>query len=354
MNFRHTPWLRGALPAAGLVAAFVTGAAQAQTSCDRTCLETAMGNYVAAMIKHDPSLVKFSADFKGSENEQPIKPGDGLWKTIDKVLSQPQFVADPATGQIGYIGVVDDAGKTAFLGLRLKIQNGEVTEAESIVSHDGESGPAFEPQGFIYREAPYIRDVPAPARTSAADLLNVANTYWTVATTTHDGSAVPYSLDCWHFENGMNTNWERDIMPNEVAQLNTAPYRPQADGRIWTCAREVYLTTAAWSDARDQHFIVDPDRGLVFNMVLVDTRNRAPAAGAKPSGPRRGGNPMAATSPIDGPGKAPLGMSRTGMMQVMGKSYTTDHFEVMRIVDGKITREQDVMHILPLNTPGVF
>ncbi len=327
--------------------------AQAQTaSCDRTCLEKTMGAYVAAMVKHDPSGLKLAPGFKASENQQPLTLGQGVWQSIDKVLSQPQFVTDADSGEIGYVGVIQDAGKPAFLGIRLKVENGAIAEAETLVTQEGEGGPAFEPQGFIYREAPYLRDVPKAVRSSREQLLKTANTYWDVSTSSHNAALIPYTVDCWHFENGMNTDWERFFMANELDKLGRPEYQPQAfDGRIWTCAREAYLSTTSWKAARDRHFIVDQERGLVLNLILVDTI-APPRTGAGPRPPA--GGEAAALDPIAGPGPAPLGMSALGMSKVMGQSYTTQHFEVMRIVGGKIAREQDVMRILPLNTASSF
>lgn len=321
-----------------------TAAAVPNGGCDRVCLQKYMGDYVAGLVNHTPAGLPVTADIKVSENGRSVKLGAGeSWKAIARIESQPQFVADTQTQEIGYLGVVDDGGHPAFLGLRLKIKDGAISESESILTHDGEGGPAFEPDGFIYREAPYIRAVPQEVRGSRTELIKVANTYWDVATSAHDGSSIPYSLDCWHFENGMNTSWERDFFPNELPRLNRPEYQPQADGRIWTCSREVYLSTLNWTAARDRQYLVDEERGLMFEIVYVDVKSRASMAGPPPALPK--------PTPIEGPGRMPLGGSLTGLHSLSnGAPYTMIYFEVSRIVGGKIAREQDVMHQLPYGT----
>lgn len=338
-------------------------------ACNRACLDGYVGRYVAAMVKHDPSDLPLAQNFVATENGLPLEVGEGSWKTLETVKSQPQFVADVQAQEGAYIGVVQDSGRAAFFGLRLKINQGQITQAESILSHDGESGPAFEPEGFIYRESPYIRDIPAAHRNTREDLLKVANLYWDVSTSTHRGDKLPYSPDCWHFENGMNTDWERNLQPAELAKKDSPENLPQDyDGRIWTCAREAILTTSSWKSAHDRHFLVDPERGLVFNIVYVDVGGRgnlggppstgskgtAPGAGPGAGGP--GGNLGGSTSdPIEGPGGMPLGMSRAGMQAAMsGQPYSMAHFEVMRIVGGKIAREQDVMRLLTADAKRPF
>ncbi|HTP38733.1 MAG TPA: hypothetical protein VMI92_04090, partial [Steroidobacteraceae bacterium] len=243
-----------AAPAAGPAAAppaALAAAADASASCDRECLQGLVSNYVNALLRHEPSAVKATPHYKATLNGEPLRGTDSLWKTLEGIQSGPQYVSDVPNQEIGYLGVVTDAGQPAFLALRLKVANGLITEAESILTHDGEGGPAFEPAGLIYRESPYIRDVPKAHRSSRAELLKVANSYWDISTTTHRGETIPYTVDCWHFENGMNTDAERMLTARESPTAIES--QPQDfDGRIWTCAREAILSTTAWTAARDR------------------------------------------------------------------------------------------------------
>jgi hypothetical protein len=366
------------LASAAVLLCFTTVTTAATPACDRACLQGFVGDYAIALIKHDPSGLRVSPNVKVSEDSAEVKLGAGpSWKGITGFKSQPQYVSDIQAQEVAYMGVVDDAGKPAFLALRLKIANNQIIEIESVLTHDGEGGPAFEPEGMMYREAPYIRDVPAKVRSTRATLLQVANTFWDVSTSTHDASKVPYAMDCWHFENGMNTNWERFFNPNEIERLSRPEYQPQAaDGRIWTCARETILTTSAWKAARQRHFVMDEERGLILTITNVDYPGRgmpaapgptatpqvvgAPGAGGPPQAagsPPAGGPPggSAARNPIEAGGNAPVGMSAKGMQAAMaGGGYVVSHFMLMRIVDGKIAREQDVMRVVPTGTNRIF
>jgi len=404
MKFRTNPLLHiGQVIILAAAVGLPAASSLAATTCDRTCLEKTLADYVAAMVKRDASDLNVTKDLKISENGAAVKLGEGPnWQGITSFKSQPQYVTDVQAQEIGYVGVVEDQGKPAFLAIRLKVRDNAIAEVESVLTHDGEGGPAFLPEGMIYREAPYLRDVPAAVRSSRADLKKVSDEYWDIATSTHDGSEVPYSVDCWHFENGMNTNWERVMYADEANSQDRPEYQPQGfDGRIWTCAREVYLTTSGWKSARDRHYIYDEDRGLVFQIVYVDPQERggqggpggpggqgqggpgaAPGGAGGPGGAPGGqggpgpqaaggpggapggaggpgagggpGGPRAALTPIEGPGNAPLGISQAGFSSMGGGQNTTAHFQVVRIVDGKITREQDVMHNLPMGSKRIF
>ena len=42
--------------------------------------------------------------------------------------------------------------------MRLKIAGDRISEIETLVTHEGEGAP-FQPEGYLWREAPFIREV---------------------------------------------------------------------------------------------------------------------------------------------------------------------------------------------------
>lgn len=107
---------------------------QAPLACDRACLIKTADDYLAALVAHDASRVKLAANLKFVENTERLKAGEGLWKTASAVPTAfALHVPDPVSGQIGFIGMMEESGKPIELGLRLKIENGAITEAEHLV-----------------------------------------------------------------------------------------------------------------------------------------------------------------------------------------------------------------------------
>lgn len=352
------------------IALLATGAARADSGevCDRKCLRIFVDDYIAAMLKHDPAGLPVSSSIKVAQDAQEIKPGEGVWKTAVKFYSLPsqtQYLMDTETGQVGYMGILDDgAAGPAFFALRLKIADKKITEVESMVTHRSDATP-FWPQGYLWREAPYIREAPLKVRSSRQQLLKTADTYWKIAATTHKGEDVPYSVDCWHFQNGMNTDWERPLNsweefdPKLKVQRNVmASPAQEYDGRIWTCAREATLTTLKWTGIHSTHQLVDVERGLVmsWNMIDIDP-DKLPKAPRKPDGSRYP-SPEGFYGPPSSPGPdgMPLpegaGMGSTTLDTT--KPYATYQTYLFRIVGGKITREQVFQRFLPANTPSPF
>ena len=66
-----------------------------------------------------------------------MKPGDGLWKTASAAPKNFKlYVPDPVSEEVGFIGVMAENDKPIELGIRLKIRDGKITEAEHVIARD--------------------------------------------------------------------------------------------------------------------------------------------------------------------------------------------------------------------------
>ncbi len=64
-----------------------------------------------------------------------MKPGEGLWKTASEGPTTFKiYVPDPVAQQVGFMCVMKQDGKPIQLGLRLKLVNGKITEAEHLIA----------------------------------------------------------------------------------------------------------------------------------------------------------------------------------------------------------------------------
>ena len=94
-----------------------------------------MDQYIDALVKHDPAGLPISSDVKLVENTEVIPIGKGLWETStgSNMTDYKVYVADPVLNQVGYMGVIERMGKPIQLGVRLKLENGEITEIDHMV-----------------------------------------------------------------------------------------------------------------------------------------------------------------------------------------------------------------------------
>jgi len=110
--------------------------------CDRTCLNGFVDQYMAAVAAHDPSKLPTAANVRYTENNVEMKLGEGLWQTSDGWGSYKVYVADPQTGQIGFLGVSNEDTHLSVFAARLKVVDHKVTEIEVIVARPDGPGPS--------------------------------------------------------------------------------------------------------------------------------------------------------------------------------------------------------------------
>ncbi len=109
----------------------------AAPACDRTCLNAMVDTYFAALVGHDPSQVPLAPDVQFVEQAKRIQPGEGLWKTASAAPSAFKiYVPDPVSEQVGFLGMMEEDGKPVQIGLRLKLVDGRITEAEHLLARN--------------------------------------------------------------------------------------------------------------------------------------------------------------------------------------------------------------------------
>ena len=239
-----------------LVFAGLQGLAHAakESSCDRACLNAQVDSYLAALVAHDPARVPLAADVKFVENTVPMRPGEGFWKTASEVPTTFKiYVPDPVAQQVGFIGVMQEGDKPVEFGLRLKLHDGKIVEAEHLVD-----------RGLRDTSLPNLRTprpgllatVPPAERSSRQQLLKIGASYYD-ALVNSDGSAAPFADDCLRRENGMQTTG------------NPPPATP-GRGTMGAMGCAAQLNTRAMSYIKRieprRVWIADVQTGLVFGL----------------------------------------------------------------------------------------
>lgn len=224
----------GAHSTTGDVSEAVTDTAAAP-SCDRDCLNTLVDSYLAALVAGDPSAVPLAEDIAFVENVTRMQPGEGLWQTASVApTSFRVYVPDVVRQQAGFMGVMqreaEDGDQNVMFALRLKLEDGEIAEAEHIIA--GVNGM----QRLETPRPGLVTEVPAGSRQNYDDLVAIGLSYYD-ALDDNDGSLMPFAEDCQRHENGMVTagpeagpgpNADPDLPP--VARL----CGPQLDSQSFT------------------------------------------------------------------------------------------------------------------------
>ena len=233
----------------------------AEARCDRACLDHVMDEYIAALLKHDPSGLPVAANLKSTENTKPTPLGEGVWKTIKFMKFYGETVADPSTGQVTYWGAIQE-NFVSLLMVRLKVEDGKITEVETIVPHG--SDPKAPRDGFEVMPdlqvlaviKPFLEsEIPPAQRQSRAQLIAAANAYFDGIE--HGPGHIPFAPGCNRIENGQLTTNN----PTNTEGLPPLGCQGQFQARLFSYIPHV----------RPRRFpVVDETRGLVVAQVVFD------------------------------------------------------------------------------------
>ena len=107
------------------------------TPCDRACLNGFVDKYFDALVSHCTCNVPFAPDVKYTENGEVVKPGEGIWKTFTGRGTYRVYLANPATGEAGYYGDINEFKiLQGTVALRLKVKERRIAEVEMIVARE--------------------------------------------------------------------------------------------------------------------------------------------------------------------------------------------------------------------------
>ena len=255
--------------------------------CDRACLEGYVDQFLDAVIAHDPQRVPFTSHAKYTENGQKLDLGDGIWRTLTAKGSYRMFVTDAASGHVAFLGTVREDDIPAVIAVHLTVdKNRRITDAEIFLQRNDKSADGFDKIGYTWTE-----EVPAAQRMSHADLVKVANMYFSGLERNDGKGTYPFTDDCNRIENGMNTT----NVPTPKGEVRPDPKTAERYSAQWTCKEQFQSGLMYFvSRIRDRRFVaVDPERGLVFSFIFFDhsagdtRRFRTPDGREVVAGPRQ-------------------------------------------------------------------
>lgn len=297
-----------------------TPVAQGQGACDKACLEGFVDTYLDAWIARDPKKAPFARNVKFTENGQQLELGDGSWNVATGKGKYRLFVTDAQTGQVNVITtVMEDNNIHSMLALRLRIRNRQISEVEALIVRPaapaagggargaapaaagapaagagarggGAAGavppvpgapnaargaaapapaaPAARLEALGTPNPIFAQVIPASERMSRADLIKVANMYFSGMQLNDGLGEYPFTDDCERFENaGRTTN-----TPTPAGQTRPDPKTANTYSGQWGCMEQfksglIHFVTRI----RDRRYVaVDPEHGLVFSFAFFD------------------------------------------------------------------------------------
>jgi hypothetical protein len=231
--------------------------------CDRACLTGHLDAYLAAQAANDASGLPFADDVRVTENGVDIAPGEGIFRTAD----EPTFrldVVDPEMGAVATNLVVKEGDAHAFEMVRLKVAGGEITEVETIVGREGESGPMFVPDFATEPSREFLLTLVPSDQNSRLELMATADAYWRALETNGEPeyNAAPLLPGALRIENGLattNGSQPGTMGGNTPSGAGGSSASQQFDTGVFV-SRTIY----------DRRFpVVDVERGLVLSIARM-------------------------------------------------------------------------------------
>ena len=255
----------------------------ASGACDKACLMAFVDQYLDAWIARDPRRLPLTANVKYTENGQRLELGDGSWNVATGKGKYRLWVPDAETGQVAVITTVtEDGGVASMLALRLKVVNRQISEVEALFVRPAggggggrggagtaaAAGPAQRLETMGTPHPLFLQPIPAAERMSRADLIRIANMYFSGMQLNDGLGEYPFTDDCERFENAsQSTN-----TPTPAGQTRPDPKTANTYSSQWGCLEQFKSGLIHFvSRIRDRRYVaVDPEHGLVFSFVFFD------------------------------------------------------------------------------------
>jgi len=235
--------------------------AAAAPRCDRACLYQVMDRYLVALKAQDAGKAGFAAGAHTSENNVMLRPGDGLWGTITALGDYDLRFADADTGSVAFYGVVRETDTEAPFAVRLKVRDGAITEAETIVARPQEAGVPFVTADI--HPLPVLNEIlPPKERSSRMRMIGIANGYFETIQRNDGTMHTAFTDDCNRREDGFQTTNRKDDTWGAITHLG--------------CGQQFKLGWYRFDDRlRGRRFlVVDRERGLVMAAGFIDHAGR--------------------------------------------------------------------------------
>lgn len=182
----------------------LTCVAPTAAACDRECLHGVVTTYLHALVKHDTSGLPLADNVRITEDsiEKPIDEVR-LVRSVTKVRAYRQDFIDERAGVAGADVIVEESGAPLLLVVRIKVEDDEITEIETVATRSRAEGAIFDIDALNW-PSEVMSYVPRPEElASREDAIEMALHY---PAGLEAGSFVtvdaPFAPDAYRFENG--------------------------------------------------------------------------------------------------------------------------------------------------------
>ncbi len=229
----------------------ISGAASAAT-CDRACLLEEAKQFNAAMLTRSPEKIQLADGAKIRENTKAIALGDSRWIGVTKILSEGVYADPVLENVIEHVAAETSAGKPVYIGTRLKVAGGKISEVE--INFD--DGPRVNLKNLVPYDPIFNTIVPPEERATREQLERIITTYFN-GLTDHQPVQADYDPRCdrYHSGNRVTHNPRNGVEESNGGDIGC--YESNLGPKPWGPSTEVRIG------------LIDPERGVVIGYAIL-------------------------------------------------------------------------------------
>jgi hypothetical protein len=229
-------------------------------ACDHACLIGFTHRYMDALVHRAPAKAPFAKGAMFTENDVAMPIGQGLWRTISGASDKGLEVADTSTGEAAWFGLVYEHGKPAYYAMRLKVEDGRISQVETVVVRQAGLPLPFGPVEKYTHDPAFAEVLPDDQKKPRERLRAVADSYFNTVELNDGTVFAPFDSDCGRTENGISTTAASGIGAANIAQGCEAQFK-----------LGIYRINKRVRERR--YFLIDEERGVVVATGFFDHAN---------------------------------------------------------------------------------
>jgi hypothetical protein len=235
--------------------------------------------YLDALGGHAPNRLPLAGHVTYTENGQRLELGDGLWGTATRIGKYRIDIIDTRWQAVGYLGIVFEQQAPCCFATRLKLEDGHISEIETIVAHPNFSGGAGGlngAQGLEDKGAPhpaFTEKLSSADKRSRAELIAAANSYFSGLEGNTGHYPVAFTEDCQRIENGVQTTGNPEFGAARERERGRSD-APNIIGMSPDAQLKSGYFAFVTAIRNRRHAVVDEDYGNVLSFVFFDHHGR--------------------------------------------------------------------------------
>lgn len=250
---------------AALAAASVSAQAQ---GCTRDGLKAMITNYFKAVETHDMSSLPMAANLRITENGQEMKAGEGFFKSGGKVHLRRDLIDTERCGTVTE-AVTDETinGKVTYavMAVRLKVDEGKVSEIETLVTRKAEMERFYRPKVLLATKDQDWTTLLPPDKRPTREYMNEGADQYFDSFAEKPPVIPPFATPCHRWEAGMHATPKGNCLPRNLVLTHTHRRYPVTDLELGATAGFVNFAEAL----PDVHIFKYNAEGKIENIQAV-------------------------------------------------------------------------------------